>query len=343
MTSGERISLKIIEDNAGGVQVDDAPTRYRNGAALQWAGDTGYNFRPYNRRLMSDTVDVEDGVGSLPSTYATRGSRMVVTLEDSPNAPLIYIDEGEYFRRLRQTPNNRSQQPRFWTLRGVSIEGRTLIHTLPINNTVLTLNLDNYVSKSPVFVDRPDEVTLTEGSAGDLDGVYGYAVAFVTTDGETEPGKVVYITVANKRVNLSDIQIPSEAYPITGQSIITGRKVYRTAAGGAQLKLLATLADILTTDFEDNEGDDGALGANAPTVLTAVTGLERFPINHHVTTIGDLMELRLARKSGDGRSGGELSQAAIRTLQDMWADENTPVTPGRAPRYGARHIARRNW
>jgi len=53
-----------------------------------------------------------------------------------------------------------------------------------------------------------------------------------------------------------------------GDAATTARKLYRTAAGGAQLKLVATIADNLTTSFNDTV-PDASLGANAPTVNTA--------------------------------------------------------------------------
>jgi hypothetical protein len=49
----------------------------------------------------------------------------------------------------------------------------------------------------------------------------------------------------------------------TGIAAVTGRKMYRTAAGAAQLQLLATLADNTTTTYTDAAADS-ALGANLP-------------------------------------------------------------------------------
>ena len=48
-----------------------------------------------------------------------------------------------------------------------------------------------------------------------------------------------------------------------GPASVTGRRVYRTAAGGSQLKVLATLADNTTTTYLDALAD-ASLGANAP-------------------------------------------------------------------------------
>jgi len=58
-------------------------------------------------------------------------------------------------------------------------------------------------------------------------------------------------------------QVQLSAIP-TGAGTVTGRKVYRTAAGASQLKLLTTLADNVTTAYLDALAD-ASLGANAPT------------------------------------------------------------------------------
>lgn len=62
-------------------------------------------------------------------------------------------------------------------------------------------------------------------------------------------------------------QVPLSAIP-TGGALVTSRKVYRTAAGGSQLKLLVTIADNTTTTFTDTV-TDASLGANVPTSNTA--------------------------------------------------------------------------
>jgi hypothetical protein len=58
-------------------------------------------------------------------------------------------------------------------------------------------------------------------------------------------------------------QIPTSARPG-----VTARKLYRTAANGSQLKLLATINDNTTTTYTDTT-TDAALGANAPTLDTS--------------------------------------------------------------------------
>ena len=61
--------------------------------------------------------------------------------------------------------------------------------------------------------------------------------------------------------------VPLTAIP-TGNATVTSRKLYRTAAGGSQLKLLATIANNTATTYSDTIAD-GSLGANIPVSNTA--------------------------------------------------------------------------
>jgi len=93
-------------------------------------------------------------------------------------------------------------------------------------------------------------------------GLYQYAVTFVTAYGETTPGTQAEITTTsgNQRVQLSNIPI--------GPIGTTARRIYRSAVGGGQKKLVTTISDNVTTDYLD-QVPDGSLGANAPTLNTS--------------------------------------------------------------------------
>lgn len=77
-----------------------------------------------------------------------------------------------------------------------------------------------------------------------------------TADGSLGANAPTSSTAFQKRVSLSDVTV--------GSTGVTSRKVYRTVVGGAQLKLVATIADNTTTIYTDTTAD-GSLGANAPT------------------------------------------------------------------------------
>ncbi len=86
----------------------------------------------------------------------------------------------------------------------------------------------------------------------------------IIADGSLGADIPVVNTATANRVNLTGISV--------GPSGVTSRKIYRTAAAGAQLKLLATLADKTTTVYADSTAD-GSLGANVP--VTDLSGLSQ--------------------------------------------------------------------
>lgn len=106
---------------------------------------------------------------------------------------------------------------------------------------------------------------ISPAAAGNVeDGAHRYRVTFVTADGETEGGTVsAAVTVADKTVNG---KISLTAIPVGG-ALVTSRRLYRTAAGGTEYLLLATIADNATTTYTDNIAD-ASLGAGAPTTNT---------------------------------------------------------------------------
>lgn len=122
---------------------------------------------------------------------------------------------------------------------------------------------------------------ISPAAAGNVDnGAHRYLATFVTADGETQAGTVsAAVTVADKTVNG---KVALTAIPLGG-SLVTSRKLYRTAAGGTTYLLLATIADNTTTTYTDNIADS-ALGAGAPStnttadpeLLTLISGAREF-------------------------------------------------------------------
>ena len=94
----------------------------------------------------------------------------------------------------------------------------------------------------------PGVITVALGSgAGNVDnGAHRYTITFVTADGQTQAGDIsAAVTVADKTVNG---KVSLSAIPIGG-SLVTSRKIYRTAANGSTYLLLATIADNTTTTY----------------------------------------------------------------------------------------------
>ena len=112
-------------------------------------------------------------------------------------------------------------------------------------------------------VAAPSAATAAVGAAGVLTGNYYYRITFVTALGETETGTAsAVVAPSSQQVNLS-------AIPISADSAVTSRKIYRTTAGGSTIlmKLVATIADNTTTTYSDNIAD-GSLGVSESRVNT---------------------------------------------------------------------------
>lgn len=84
-------------------------------------------------------------------------------------------------------------------------------------------------------------------------------------------------TTASNRVAVSAIAV--------GPTGVTQRKVYRTIAGGAQLKLLTTIADNTTLTYTDSTAD-ASLGANAPVADSSGLALQAITSTNGSTAIG---------------------------------------------------------
>lgn len=101
-------------------------------------------------------------------------------------------------------------------------------------------------------------------AAGNVeDGAHMYAVVFYNGVGNGSISDVMTVTVADKTVNGKvDLVLP------LGPTGTTGRKIYRTAAAGSALKLLATVANNTATTYLDNIADS-SLGAGITSANTA--------------------------------------------------------------------------
>lgn len=102
--------------------------------------------------------------------------------------------------------------------------------------------------------------TLTQGGAGNVNvGLHYYFVTFLYGTVETD---VVVTGVASTTITTSAKQVSLSNIPL-GLTGCTGRKIYRTVAGGKwyEAKLVATLANNSSTTYTDNTADS-ALGAS---------------------------------------------------------------------------------
>jgi len=91
--------------------------------------------------------------------------------------------------------------------------------------------------------------TLTLAASGGLTGDYKYKVTFVYDSNAAHESSA---GPASKQVTAADQQIVLTAIPVGGTGA-TSRNIYRTAAGGTEYFLLASIADNSTTTYTDKD------------------------------------------------------------------------------------------
>ena len=137
-----------------------------------------------------------------------------------------------------------------------------IANSLYVDTTTGNVSFGGNISLSKVSPPGAPTATVNP-TTGSLNGTYYYAVTYKTATGETVSGIAVTVSPASQQVDLTNI-------PISSDSRVIGRKLYRTVAGatdGIQAKLVTTINNNTTTTYTDNL-PDGSLGAFIPWVNT---------------------------------------------------------------------------
>lgn len=109
----------------------------------------------------------------------------------------------------------------------------------------------------------PTAAAGTVSGSLDTSAVYQYKVTYVTGFGESLPN-----ASAASVTTTSTGSVELTAIPVSADTNVIQRKIYRTVGGGTSFLLLATIDDNSTTTYTDTIAD-GSLGAAVPTVATA--------------------------------------------------------------------------
>jgi hypothetical protein len=316
LTTGEVISAtgRFYGNRGSDSAQSDQLFRERALFYLQMLAERTWTLAPHWWRHGDSTVSITGGAGygygTMPADFAAFGFQGHVYVSGRTDTPLSYMPPDQLFDRRHQDGLG---DPTHYTLHGRTSTGRPQIYLWPIPSSSLTLQLYNYVKTVPTLVDCPADCATAEGAAGNPNGAYTYKITFVTADGETEGGVAsASRTVSSKKIELSLI-------PLSPARTVTSRKVYRTAASGAQHKLVATISDNVTTTYSDNIAD-GSLGANVPTVSESVSGMEKFPESFHHSVFAEGLIVPLMRDRGDSRDVTWLT-AHEAQIKRMWAFE----------------------
>lgn len=143
-------------------------------------------------------------------------------------------------------------------------------------------------------------VALAGTGAGNVDnGIHKYAIIFVypTGDSNLDYDGIASVTVADKATN-GKVAITNIPLGSTG---CTARKIYRTAAGGKILKLLATISDNTSTTYT---GPDNTADTSLGIVLPITTDDTQLP--NVLTNTYDIISFNNNPYGGKGKYIGTI-------------------------------------
>lgn len=327
MTTGEMVTALIdYYVNQGGADATNADLRKKVVHHLKAIIKRIWVAYPWPFRLGSGTVALTSGVGNLPSDFTSPGPSFTVTKQGTTHE-LRYRIAQDLFRSLALDTGT-SDLPTHYTIASQTTLGLPKLYVYRVNGSAITLVVSNYQKKAPVPVDYPSAPTVAEGSAGNVTGTnLKWRITFVTADGETEGGDV------SSALSPSSKQIALTAIPVSPERTVTARKVYRLDTSTGTYKLVGTISDNVTTTYTDDVAT-ASLGAAAPELSAAITGLEQLPSDWHETLIFDWLRARVMSAQGDLRDAGTDAQG-MRELRSLWADMKPEVAGVvKLPRYG---------
>lgn len=171
-----------------------------------------------------------------------------------------------------------------------------------------------------VYRTKVTPATLTAALAGLgagalSNGVYRYAVTFISAGGESSPSDNATVTVVDA---ITDGQVALTAIP-RGPDGTTARRIYRTDANGCVLYLAATIADNTTTTYTDN--NPYSMSTTPPAVDEA---------HYLLTTLSDNTTTTYTDNTSDDALGAALDVAVDRDtyirLTDVVVQTIDPAT-----------------
>jgi len=329
LTDSEVIDAALrFHVSAGSTSVQfDQRQRDRARHTLQLLSDECLSEAPFWLRLGSSSITLTPGVAtaSAPPDYGYIDQETHLYIAGR-QLPLRFAD-ADIISGYRET-NPRMAIPELYCQQGIS--GATGVPTFlfyPTPNQAYTIDVLQYVKRFPDIVDRPGALTSAVGGAGAVTGSgYIWKVTFVTPLGECEAGvpSTPAINLVAQRGTLTNI-------PVSQVHRVTSRKIYRNASGTAgPFKLVGTIADNVTTTFDDNI-TDGGLGANAPDVTTAITGMSQYTEDFHLTVfVAGLAGMLVPPVKKDSKVDW------LRTVKKRWAEHKQGQNfPQVLPPYGA--------
>jgi hypothetical protein len=237
---------------AGGVSSLNAAT-----GALTITGVTGTSIS-----TAGSTITINDATTAIKGLASFDGTNLMITNGAVTTAQGITTASAPTFAGL--------------TANGVTTVATNSATTFQVQNAsaapiiavnTLTNQLNVYGGLNLVSVAAPTTALIgTPGAAGPLNDYYYYTVTYVTASGETDPGpKSGYARPINQQVNLT-------AIPVSPNSLVTARKIYRSPYYFGDYQLVATINNNTATTYTDSVTSPGATFSKSNSTASLMMG-----------------------------------------------------------------------
>lgn len=208
-----------------------------------------------------------------------------------------------------------SSQEATLTVSDRTVDGRAALSLIALGYSGTTARR---VYRSKIVPATPTAALAGLGAGALSNGVYRYAVTYLSAGGESSPSDAVTVTVVDASTNG---QVALTAIP-RGPDGTTAREIYRTAANGSDLKLATTLLGNVATTYTDNS-PDSALAAAIPAPDEA---------HYLLATLADNTTTTYTDNTADDALGAALDVVADRAvyvrLTDVVVQTLDPATNG---------------
>lgn len=244
---------KIVQDS-GVVVSDNAVITATGASGLDGATPVGIDFRTTSNGTWTDESILSQIIFSSSDTNGNAGTRSAIKCyaDDTSGA-----DNGISFYTTSNGNTGIQEQARIDHQGFLGIGTITPSHRIDIAGNINTTR-----------VTAPTAPSGVEGSGTGLGaGTYKYKIAYYTTNSATptEAGSAsANITIAeNKSIDLT--------IPVSSDPKVTGRKIYRTLAGGSVYYFVANVANNTATTYTDTT-PDASISSNVQAPTQNLTG-----------------------------------------------------------------------
>jgi len=212
----------------------------------------------------SQAGNIENGTHSYKTTFVTAYGETTPSVTSNVVTVVDKTLQGQVaLTAIAVGPAGVTSRKIYRTVAGDA--GNYKLLTTIANNTATTYT-DN-TADAGLGADAP--ITNTSQAGNIENGTHSYKTTFVTAYGETTPSVTSNVVTVVDKTLQGQVALTAIAVGPTGT---VSRRVYRTVTGNAgNYKLLATIADNVTTIYTDNTADAG-LGADAPITNTSQAG-----------------------------------------------------------------------